>query len=264
MEIKKAKFNLNEFYFDKLDKKVKLLNFWYLKKRKEGFAEKYLSDILSENFCKIIRELFIKPEQIDDFDDSDGLCNKQIIIREFGRNYEKYERKKNECFISDTFDNLNKLLPYTFKYITQSEFKKIVNEYAYFKAYQKIFKRFVKKVSSNKGEQKNISSLTGEDNNLVNLINNSKKISNKSITADTLIKNLIEESIKINLKQQSFLVLEDEDIIFIKDAMNITNLTRSTIYGKVYRNTIPFIKNPGSKKLMFSKKALLEWLQNKD
>ncbi|MBL0047502.1 MAG: helix-turn-helix domain-containing protein [Bacteroidetes bacterium] len=54
---------------------------------------------------------------------------------------------------------------------------------------------------------------------------------------------------------------EQQDLVPIEEAMKITNLARQTLYGKVYDRKIPFIKREGSRKLFFSRKALLNWIQ---
>lgn len=49
------------------------------------------------------------------------------------------------------------------------------------------------------------------------------------------------------------------DIIDIDEAMKLTGYTRSTIYTKVSRNEIPFIKQGGS--LRFDKAELINWIR---
>ncbi len=53
------------------------------------------------------------------------------------------------------------------------------------------------------------------------------------------------------------------DLITIDEAVQLTKLAKQTIYGKVSGGTIPFIKRPNSKKLLFSRKSLILWLTEK-
>lgn len=76
------------------------------------------------------------------------------------------------------------------------------------------------------------------------------------------LQQLIGDTIKNN-SSPSYLP-EQQDLVPIEEAMKITNLARQTLYGKVYDRKIPFIKREGSRKLFFSRKALLEWLQEID
>lgn len=52
---------------------------------------------------------------------------------------------------------------------------------------------------------------------------------------------------------------EVEKLISITAAAEILNLSVGTIYGKVMRNEIPFMKI--SKRLYFSEKELIEWIK---
>ena len=52
---------------------------------------------------------------------------------------------------------------------------------------------------------------------------------------------------------------EPQDIVSIEVAETITNLARQTIYNKI-KTGFPCIKTEGSKKLKFSRKALLLWM----
>lgn len=69
------------------------------------------------------------------------------------------------------------------------------------------------------------------------------------------------ETLLLDLKKQSETSGEPQDLIPLPEAMKITNLARQTLYGLVYERKIPFIKRKGSRKLYFSRKALLAWLQ---
>jgi predicted DNA-binding transcriptional regulator AlpA len=49
----------------------------------------------------------------------------------------------------------------------------------------------------------------------------------------------------------------------IELAMQMTGLSRSAIYTHTCKKTIPFHKPPGSKKLIFYRSELKEWIQSK-
>ena len=84
------------------------------------------------------------------------------------------------------------------------------------------------------------------------------------ITTKEELSELIQSSIRSVLNEQSRSQPEIPDLIPIEEAMKITNLARQTLYAKVYDRKIPFIKRPGSRKLFFSRKALLNWIQEVD
>lgn len=70
------------------------------------------------------------------------------------------------------------------------------------------------------------------------------------------------ENLLLDLKHQSLKPESgQQDLVPIEEAMKITNMARQTLYGKVYDRKIPFVKREGTRKLFFSRKALLEWLQ---
>ena len=54
------------------------------------------------------------------------------------------------------------------------------------------------------------------------------------------------------------------DIIFMNDVCKMTDAKRATIYSLVHYNKIPFVKPEGTKKLMFSRKAIKSWLLNRN
>jgi len=56
---------------------------------------------------------------------------------------------------------------------------------------------------------------------------------------------------------------EPKDLIGIKDACEFLNLAKQTIYGLVNANKIPYIKKEGHKKLYFSRKELLNWINGR-
>ena len=51
-----------------------------------------------------------------------------------------------------------------------------------------------------------------------------------------------------------------DQLLPIKQAAELLNLTVGTLYTKVHHRTIPFIKRAGVKKLFFSRKKLLEFI----
>ena len=51
------------------------------------------------------------------------------------------------------------------------------------------------------------------------------------------------------------------DFIFMDEVCSLTNLKKNSIYMLTCHNKIPFIKPAGTKKLMFSRTAVIEWLQ---
>ena len=52
-----------------------------------------------------------------------------------------------------------------------------------------------------------------------------------------------------------------DDFIFIDEVCSLTNLKKNSIYMLTCHNKIPYIKPAGTKKLMFSRTAVIEWLQ---
>ncbi|HWY10775.1 MAG TPA: helix-turn-helix domain-containing protein [Bacteroidia bacterium] len=82
------------------------------------------------------------------------------------------------------------------------------------------------------------------------------------ITTKTELTEIVESTVRKILFEQRIPQQEIQDLIPIAGAMEVTNLARQTLYGLVYSRKIPFIKRPGSRKLFFSRKALLLWMQN--
>jgi predicted DNA-binding transcriptional regulator AlpA len=64
-----------------------------------------------------------------------------------------------------------------------------------------------------------------------------------------------------NNKNTDIPVQPTSDIIFINDLCKLANLKKATIYVLVNQKKIPFIKPEGTKKLMFSRISIIEWLQ---
>ncbi|MBN8697698.1 MAG: helix-turn-helix domain-containing protein [Bacteroidetes bacterium] len=87
--------------------------------------------------------------------------------------------------------------------------------------------------------------------------NNEKRIIDLSVQE---LQELIEKTIK-NSSPASQSVPEEQDIISIEMVMKITRLARQTIYQHVHYGAIPFIKRPNSRKLYFSKSAIIAWLK---
>ena len=79
----------------------------------------------------------------------------------------------------------------------------------------------------------------------------------------SLLRPIINEAIQEQLyKQQNQQHSPQElpDLLDIKGAGELLGMTIDGIYGRVHDKTIPVIKKEGVKKLYFSRKALLEWL----
>lgn len=55
---------------------------------------------------------------------------------------------------------------------------------------------------------------------------------------------------------------EHEDLLTIQQAAEFLHLSVPTVYGYVSKNTIPFSKRAGSKRLWFSKQELTEWIKS--
>lgn len=80
---------------------------------------------------------------------------------------------------------------------------------------------------------------------------------------DGLIKVLTEQitaNIKNELQIQPQKVTQEDEFFNIDELSKLIGLTKSTIYGHVHRNTIPFIKK--GRMLRFSKNDILNWLQD--
>jgi excisionase family DNA binding protein len=54
---------------------------------------------------------------------------------------------------------------------------------------------------------------------------------------------------------------DTKDLLTIQEAGVFLHLSVPTLYGYVSKNTIPFSKRPGSKRLWFSKKELTDWIK---
>ena len=57
-------------------------------------------------------------------------------------------------------------------------------------------------------------------------------------------------------------IKEEEDIGGIELAVRITGLSKSTIYTKVSKNLMPFMKQKKTGRLFFSKSDLLNWIRS--
>lgn len=67
------------------------------------------------------------------------------------------------------------------------------------------------------------------------------------------------ENILLDIKHQPLKVDADPDLMTVKEAAEFLNLTVPTIYSKVSRGELPFMKR--SKRLYFSKNELLNYLK---
>lgn len=88
------------------------------------------------------------------------------------------------------------------------------------------------------------------------MVNKNRKITELSvIELEKLIGSVVRGNIVAYLKPNE----EPQDLVTIEVAMTITNLARQTIYSKI-NNGLPHIKTKGTKRLKFSRKALLLWM----
>jgi len=55
--------------------------------------------------------------------------------------------------------------------------------------------------------------------------------------------------------------IEKSDLIGLKEACVVLHISSSSLYKMTAKNTIPFIKREGSKKLLFSRAKLQTWLE---
>jgi predicted DNA-binding transcriptional regulator AlpA len=70
------------------------------------------------------------------------------------------------------------------------------------------------------------------------------------------------ENLLLDLKHSGKETSSDsEELLTIKQASEFVKLSVPTLYGYVSRNEIPFSKRPNSKRLWFSRKELIDWLQ---
>lgn len=73
--------------------------------------------------------------------------------------------------------------------------------------------------------------------------------------------NEIKSMLKILLDRE-VKVTEKRDLINLKEACEILNLSASSIYKLTAKNAIPTIEREGSKKLMFSRAELNNWIKD--
>ena len=90
------------------------------------------------------------------------------------------------------------------------------------------------------------------------MITNDKRVIDLTISE---LQELLGDTIKNSASSLNQSQPESQDLIPIEECMKITNLARQTIYGLVCERKIPFIKRKGSRKLFFSRKALISWIQ---
>jgi excisionase family DNA binding protein len=53
----------------------------------------------------------------------------------------------------------------------------------------------------------------------------------------------------------------DFDLVGINEASSLTGYSKHTLYKMTSKHQIPFIKRPGGRKIFFSKKALIHWIE---
>ncbi len=73
---------------------------------------------------------------------------------------------------------------------------------------------------------------------------------------------IISQEIEKNFKKYMPLP-EKSDIIFIDEACRISGFARQTIYQLIGINKIPYLPKGGRKKLAFSRKLLLNWMEGR-
>ena len=65
-------------------------------------------------------------------------------------------------------------------------------------------------------------------------------------------------------KVQQPLPPTERDLITVAEASKLTFLAVPTLYTLKCQGKIPFIKSPGRKALLFSRQALLNWLEHRE
>jgi len=75
-----------------------------------------------------------------------------------------------------------------------------------------------------------------------------------------MLADLIAERLQRNNEQPATEPEPDSDLIFMDKLCELTNLKVSTIRTMTCQKRIPYIKPKGTKKLMFSRAAIMEWL----
>jgi len=88
---------------------------------------------------------------------------------------------------------------------------------------------------------------------------------NKRPLFSLTVEEFIELNKSINLDQIRYHVPEKieapkSDIIYADEVSVIANYTKSTLYSKVNRGEIPYVS--GGRPLTFSRKEIIEWIQN--
>lgn len=77
---------------------------------------------------------------------------------------------------------------------------------------------------------------------------------------DDLISDIANEVVKkLSLLNNDSFQETKEDLITVKKASLLLGLTESTVRNKVSRKQLPFHKHENSKKILFSKKELIEY-----
>ena len=78
----------------------------------------------------------------------------------------------------------------------------------------------------------------------------------ENIEIKEVVKNVL---IELGIVPQN--IQPTNDIIGVKELLNILPFKKKTIYQKVRKNEIPVFKSNGNKKLFFSRVAIMEWLK---
>jgi len=80
-----------------------------------------------------------------------------------------------------------------------------------------------------------------------------ERINMELIEIKSMLKILLDREVKVT---------EKSDLINLKEACQILNLSSSSVYKLTAKNAIPTIKREGAKKLMFSRAELNNWIKD--
>jgi excisionase family DNA binding protein len=87
----------------------------------------------------------------------------------------------------------------------------------------------------------------------VKMENPFERINMELIEIKSMLKILLDREVKVT---------EKSDLINLKEACQILNLSSSSVYKLTAKNAIPTIKREGAKKLMFSRAELNNWIKD--
>lgn len=75
---------------------------------------------------------------------------------------------------------------------------------------------------------------------------------------------ILKKCIRECLEETGIITTINDDLITIDEVSQLTKLARQTLYAKCSAGKIPFIKRPNSKKLLFSRQAIMTWLKGEE